>query len=151
MKKAVMLLAAVCGSVSLGGCATILDGTTQEITVNTNPSGAECVFTRQDREIARISTTPAATNIRKSKYDITIICNKPGYQTATYLNKSGNAAATVGNLALGGLIGWGVDSATGSDNKYDSPVNITLVPSYTPPPPAVTQPAPATPATTPIN
>jgi len=43
-----------------------------------------------------------------------------------YLNHSGAAGATFGNIVAGGLIGWGVDSATGSDNKYDSPVNITL-------------------------
>jgi hypothetical protein len=42
------------------------------------------------------------------------------------MNKSSSAGATFGNIVAGGLIGWGVDSATGSDNKYDSPVNITL-------------------------
>jgi hypothetical protein len=36
---------------------------------------------------------------------------------------------TFGNIAIGGLIGWGIDSAVGADNKYDSPMNITLNPS----------------------
>ena len=57
-----------------------------------------------------------------------IRCNKDGYQEATYLNHSGSAGATFGNIVLGGGIGWAVDSAAGADNKYDSPVNITLVP-----------------------
>ena len=52
----------------------------------------------------------------------------PGYQKATYHNKSGAAAATFGNIVLGGGIGWAVDSASGADNKYTSPVNITLAP-----------------------
>jgi hypothetical protein len=46
------------------------------------------------------------------------------------MNKSGAAGATFGNIVLGGGIGWAIDSATGSDNKYDSPVNLSLVPLY---------------------
>lgn len=38
------------------------------------------------------------------------------------------AGATFGNIVLGGGIGWAIDSASGADNKYTSPVNITLVP-----------------------
>lgn len=49
------------------------------------------------------------------------------------MNHSGSAGATFGNIVAGGLIGWGIDSASGSDNKYDSPVNMTLNMSPTPP------------------
>jgi hypothetical protein len=52
------------------------------------------------------------------------------------MNKSGAAGATFGNIVLGGGIGWAVDSATGSDNKYDSPVNLSMVPLYAAAPPA---------------
>jgi hypothetical protein len=83
--------------------------------------------------------------IEKTKYDILIKCNKEGFQEATYMNKSGAAGATFGNIVLGGGIGWAVDSATGSDNKYDSPVNLSLVPLYAaaaPPAPTASAPAP---------
>jgi len=76
--------------------------------------------------IGTVSPTPGGILIEKTKYDIIIKCNKDGYQEATYFNKSGSAAATFGNIVLGGGIGWAIDSASGSDNKYDSPVNITL-------------------------
>lgn len=66
--------------------------------------------------------------IEKSKHDISVECSKEGYQMATFNNHSDVAGATVGNVLLGGLIGWGIDSATGSDNKYEGNVNITLVP-----------------------
>lgn len=56
-------------------------------------------------------------------------CNKQGYQEATYLNHSGAAGATFGNIVLGGGIGWAIDSASGADNKYDGVVNMTLVPA----------------------
>ena len=110
----------------LSNCATIIEGRSQEITVNTNPDGASCDLLRQDISLGTIDPTPGSIYIEKTKYDLKIICNKKGYETATYLNHSGSAGATFGNIVAGGLIGWGVDSATGSDNKYDSPVNITL-------------------------
>jgi len=110
----------------LPACATIVEGRSQEIMVNTNPSGADCDLLRNNEAVGEINKTPGSVYIEKTKYDLTIKCNKPGYETSTYLDHSGAAGATFGNIVLGGLIGWGVDSATGSDNKYDSPVNITL-------------------------
>lgn len=112
----------------LAGCSSIIDGTSQEITVNTNPPAAQCDLMRQNAKIASIASTPAASLVRKTKYDITIACQKPGYQTTTYLNHSGVAGATFGNLILGGGIGWAIDSASGADNKYDGVVNMTLAP-----------------------
>jgi hypothetical protein len=82
--------------------------------------------------IGTVSPTPSAILIEKTKYDIIVKCDKDGYQEATYFNKSGAAGATVGNIILGGGIGWAIDSATGSDNKYDSPVNLTMVPNQAP-------------------
>jgi len=110
------------------GCSTIVEGRSQQIMVNTNPDNAECDFMRNGDKIATITKTPGSAYIEKTKYDIKIICNKDGYQEATYLNHSGAAGATFGNIVLGGGIGWAVDSATGADNKYDTPVNITLPP-----------------------
>jgi hypothetical protein len=45
---------------------------------------------------------------------------------------------TFGNIVVGGGIGWAIDSSTGSDNKYTSPVNISMVPEQ-----ASAAPAPA--------
>lgn len=115
-------------AVTLGACSSIVEGTSQEIMVNTNPSGASCVLNRQGAEIARIPSTPAATTIKKTKYDITVVCAKAGFEDASFFNKSDVAGATLGNIILGGGIGWIVDSASGADNKYTSPINITLVP-----------------------
>jgi hypothetical protein len=115
----------------LCGCSSIIEGRSQEIVINTNPSGATCTLVRNDMPVGTVAATPSAILIEKTKYDITVKCNKDGYQEATYFDKSGAAGATVGNIILGGGIGWAIDSATGSDNKYDSPLNITLVPEET--------------------
>jgi hypothetical protein len=116
----------------LTGCASIIEGTSQEITINTNPPGADCSLNRQGVSIGHVNPTPGAITIKKTKYDIMIVCDKPGYQEATYLNHSGAAGATFGNIVAGGFIGWGIDSASGADNKYDSPVNISMVPAEHP-------------------
>jgi hypothetical protein len=136
-------------AIALTGCASIVEGTSQEITVNTNPAPATCGLYRQGTKIGEIASTPGSVLIKKTKYDITVLCVKDGYQQATYLNHSGAAGATFGNIVLGGGIGWAIDSASGADNKYDSPVNLTLVPaqqtSSTGAPPPGTQAPSATP------
>jgi len=131
-----MKIATIAGLCALGivlsGCASVFDGTTQDISVNTNPAGASCVFERQGMNIGAIPSTPATLNIPKRKYDVLIKCNKPGYQESSFLNHSGVSAAIAGNIAADLILTAGlssiVDSSTGADNKYDSAVNITLIP-----------------------
>jgi hypothetical protein len=116
----------------LGGCASIIDGTTQEISVVSNPPGANCVFYRQDQPIGTVMNTPGMLTVKRRKYDITIKCDKPGYSQATYLNHSGTSAMIAGNIAADLILTAGissiVDSANGADNRYDPVVNISLVP-----------------------
>ena len=116
----------------LSSCASITEGTSQDISVVTNPSGASCIFERQGMNIGSIASTPATLNVPKRKYDLLIRCNKAGYQEATYLNHSGVTAVIAANVATDLLLTAGlssiIDSSTGADNKYDSAVNITLSP-----------------------
>jgi hypothetical protein len=125
MRRAALALAAL---VTVTGCSSIIEGTSQELVINTNPSGADCGLYREGLRIASVTNTPGSATVKKTKHDIWIVCVKPGYQMATFFNHSGVAGATVGNVILGGGVGWIIDSASGSDNKYDSPVNISLVP-----------------------
>ena len=123
----------VASAVLLSGCATVFDGTSQEITVNTNPSGASCVFVREGIAIGTVPNTPGLVNVKRRKYDITIKCDKPGYLEATYLNHSGLthllAANIVADVVLTAGISSIVDSADGADNQYDNVVNISLAPA----------------------
>lgn len=142
-------------SVLLGGCASIFEGTTQQISVNTTPAGARCTFWKNGALIGDIAETPGSLRIRKSKDDLFIVCDKPGYASATFVNKSGLAMATMANVLTLGLA-WAVDSSRGADNKYQGEVSLALVPSaipapierpYAPPPlpQKVAQPRPAAP------
>lgn len=113
------------------GCASIFSGTSQNISVNTNPAGASCVFERQGENIGAISKTPGTLTVRKSKYDITIKCDKPGYRTASVLDESGTSATIAASLAVD-ILTFGVptiiDSADGADNKYNENVSLALIP-----------------------
>lgn len=135
-------LSATAALLLLSACSSILSGTSQEIAVNTDPNGAHCSLQREGVVIAEVPSTPGAVKVQKTKHDITILCDKDGYQQAAYRNKSGVDGMTLGNIVAGGLVGWGIDSATGADNKYDGTVNLRLVPlaapTPVPPPPAVT-------------
>ena len=116
----------------LSGCASVFSGTSQQIMVNTNPPGASCRYLREGQVIAEVNQTPGAVTISKTKNDITLKCNKQGYQEATYFNHSGLEQMTYGNVVIGGLLGWGIDSSLGADNHYDDYVNISMVPSLIP-------------------
>jgi hypothetical protein len=126
-------IAAALSAVCLSGCVSVFEGTSQDIAVVTNPNGAHCAFKRDDgKEMGSVESTPAKLTVRKSKYDLTITCKKEGYQDASYLNHSGTSATIAANVAVDLLLTAGissiVDSANGADNKYDSVVNITMIP-----------------------
>lgn len=132
MKSNCMRLARVtvvlCAAGSLAACATVTRGSKDAWVVNTEPSGAK-VETSNGHQCP---STPCAIKIsRKAEFTATI--TKPGYKPATVAvtHKTANAGAAgiAGNVLLGGVIGLGVDVATGaSQDLTPNPVNLTLEP-----------------------
>lgn len=112
----------------LTGCSTIIAGRTQTITIQTNPPGAACEFTQNGKIIGSVNPTPGALMVTKTKHDISVLCKKDGYQETTDYLESGTEGATFANIIAGGVIGWGIDSASGADNKYPEVRTIALVP-----------------------
>jgi len=117
----------------------------QQISAVTTPAGARCTFWRNGGLVADIASTPGSVTIEKSKVDLFVVCDKPGYAPATYVNKSGLAMATYANVLTLGLA-WAVDSSRGADNKYESQVILELVPSGMVSPIAPPEVAPSAPA-----
>jgi hypothetical protein len=131
---------------AVSGCATIVgEGTTQNISVMSDPPGATCIFYSQGQPVGTIQNTPGNLIVRRTKYDMTIKCNKPGYNQAEYFNKSGLNSLVAANVAADLLLTAGissiVDSASGADNEYTGTVVIGLTPTGTVP--AAPPPAPA--------
>jgi hypothetical protein len=132
------LVVAALAAPLLTACGTIVEGTHQDIAISSTPDGAHCDATRKGQKLGSVDSTPGKMTVRKTKDDILLKCTKVGYQDGSQYLHSGMAAGTFGNIIAGGLIGWGVDSATGADNKYPESVNVQLIPagSAAPPPPA---------------
>lgn len=124
MKTHSLLLASLLFTTS---CASIVSGTEQVIEVTSIPSDAKCDLERLGKIIGTVPSTPGSVKVDKTKDDITVICTKKGYEETKLINKSGNEGSTLGNVILGGGVGWAVDSARGADNKYTSPVNVVLI------------------------
>jgi hypothetical protein len=112
----------------LSACGTIVEGTSQTIAVTSSPSGAVCDLQRDGRSISTVMATPAVVRVDKTKDDILVNCALTGYSPASQNLHSGVSAGVFGNIIAGGVIGWGVDSATGADNEYPSSASVNLVP-----------------------
>ena len=116
------------------GCASIVGETTQLVTVNSTPAGAEVVVRDEKGVQVFHGTTPATLTLDKSDgyfdgKDYTFEFTKAGFESrAVLLESETNNWYLWGNIAFGGIIGWFVvDPATGAMWKYDPPeVQATL-------------------------
>ena len=121
-----MVLAAL---LALAGCASVITGTSQKIEISTTPAGAKCVLSRENQTIAIVAPTPGVVTVQKDKHDILVSCDEQGYQTGTQYLHSGIEGGTFGNILIGGVIGWGIDSATGADNRYPETASVAMLPA----------------------
>ncbi|HTV46295.1 MAG TPA: hypothetical protein VMF05_13370 [Stellaceae bacterium] len=127
---AIVALFAVC-SVT-GGCASIIRGTTQTIAISTPPAiGAVCDLSSPEGNWQIIS--PGVASVGKSKNNILIRCDKPGWNSAAASIPSNFEGWTFGNLLFGGLIGVGVDAATGAINEYPDSFQVPMTQSVATP------------------
>jgi len=112
------------------GCATIVKGRYQEVTINSNPPGASF-------EVDGLSgVTPAAVPLERKLRQHTVTISKPGYETAQVQIGRDLNPWTAGNVIWGlfGLpVGVGIDLISGSAYKIDPDyVQLDLLPRATP-------------------
>jgi len=93
------------------GCATIIHGTTQDINITTDPSGADLNVDGSERY-----KSPAKITMKR-KHDHVVEVAMDGYQKETLNIKSVVSGAVAGNIIAGGLIGWGIDAASGGQYR----------------------------------
>jgi hypothetical protein len=112
------------------GCASVTRGTTENISISSTPAGATAEVSGLDNPTTCL--TPCVVQAKRNA-DITVTVNKEGYEPQIIpLTKEvpgTGAAGFAGNVLLGGLVGMGVDAATGAamDHK-PNPVIVTLQP-----------------------
>ena len=110
----ISLLALLAGTLSLGACATVTRGTTEQITFDSEPPAAMRTSTG-----LTCPTTPCTLQVdRKSEFVATF--SKEGYTSQDIMVQTrvagSGAAGFAGNILVGGIIGMGVDAATGSNS-----------------------------------
>jgi len=100
-------------------CASVTRGDDENISIASTPAGATAEIS--GLEIPTACLTPCVV-VAKRNADITVTINKEGYEPQIIpLTKEipgTGAAGFAGNLLAGGLIGMGVDAATGAAQDH---------------------------------
>ncbi len=101
----IIISASLCLLVAFGagGCATIVTRSFQTITVQTEPEGADCTFSRDGIPLVRVDPTPGGALVGKSAGALSLLCRKEGYLDAATPMESGFQAMTLGNVLIGGV------------------------------------------------
>ncbi len=93
------------------GCATIVSGTTQLMTVDSNVEGADIYL-----DDNKIGTTPYIGEVKKNKKTLRV--EQEGYQTETVALSKSLEPWFWGNIIIGGTLGSITDFATGAAFQY---------------------------------
>ena len=128
--------------IPVSGCATITGGTTQDVTINSAPSGAKVTIDGKFQYM-----TPAAVSLSR-KEDHVVTVEKDGYKTVSIpLQRNYRGMADIGGNILWLLPGIIVDAVSGGMYEFkESNLQVTLEaisPPITNASPSSTQPASA--------
>lgn len=123
----VIAIALVIASSLFAGCASIVSGTNQVVSVETQSNGqphegAKCKLTNSKGTY--YVTTPGTISIHRAYGDLNVRCDKDGQDPGLATVKSTTKAMAFGNVLVGGAVGVVVDTASGA--AYDYP-DIILV------------------------
>lgn len=118
MKK-ILLMSVILSSLLLTGCSTLMNGTSHSLTVNSNIQHAKVYV----NEIYK-GETPINLDLATDEKTYTIRIEADGYIPYTEVLQRKASGWVWGNIFLGGLIGLGVDMATGGLYVYEKD-NIT--------------------------
>ena len=111
-------------TLTITGCASITQGTSQVLTFNLEPKETMCQATRDgDGTLGSITYQNPTLNVSKDKDDIIVNCKAAGYRPKVI--KIASSATTAG--VTGVLLDFGItDMITGAMYKYPDSHNIAL-------------------------
>jgi len=120
-RNGISFILMMCGAIAafaLSACATIMHGTRQEVGISSSPSGAEVWV-----DDIKMGETPVIAKLRrKDSHTVKLIL--PGYQPYEIAITRSVSGWVWGNIAIGGLIGLGVDAMSGGMYKL-SPEQVS--------------------------
>jgi hypothetical protein len=123
------VLAAVACVLLCSGCASIVSGTNQSLSVTTSSEGADvdgakCALANDKG--SWFVTSPGSVTVRRSFQDLMITCTLDGHDKAEQLFKSSTKGMVAGNVLIGGVIGIGVDVASGAAYDYPNMIAVAM-------------------------
>ncbi len=105
----------------MGGCATILNGDHQPVSFSSAPENATVTI-----DGVAMGRTPCVIPVARKGGDKIIQFQLSGYKTVIIELDNKIAAAGFGNILFGGLIGAGIDAASGRAGSYQKSLHIVL-------------------------
>lgn len=108
-------------------CATIIKGTSQDISINSSPTKASVVIKTTGGVETFTGTTPTTAKLSKKKeYVVTI--SLEGYKETTVQITQSFEAWTIGNILCGGVLGLVIDAVDGAMWKLEpEQIMVSLV------------------------
>jgi hypothetical protein len=126
-----LLLCAVVASLALSGCASIVSGQNQSVSVvamsdtgSPQVPGATCEL-KNDKGTWFV-TTPGSATVRRSGRDLGVRCEKAPHEPGVASVKSATKAMTYGNILFGGPIGVVVDIGSGAAYDYPNLISVRM-------------------------
>jgi hypothetical protein len=108
------------------GCATLIKGSSQSIPVSSDPPAADILL---DGKL--VGQTPKTLALKRDN-NYLIAIQKTGFEQQSVPVVKDIGGAVWGNVLAGGLVGWGVDAASGAQyNLLPAAVSVKLVPVNT--------------------
>jgi hypothetical protein len=98
----------LCLSLLMVSCATIVDGTDQIVTIDSNVKDADVIFNG-----VNVGRTPFTGKVKKAK-DPVIMVKKDGYEPTQQVLSTTVPTIFWGNIIIGGFFGSTTDYATGA-------------------------------------
>jgi hypothetical protein len=123
MRIVILAISTAMAAFTLSGCATVVNGTHQDLVLTTIPDGSTMTVTGGES-----CTSPCKIKLKR-RNPVRVDIAHAGFKPTYVLVRSKAGGATVGNVLAGGLIGIVVDSSNGSNNFLSpNPVKVKLAP-----------------------
>ena len=120
-------LAALCllilSCLQMGGCATILNGDHQPVAFSSEPENATVKI-----DGVAMGKTPCVIPVARKGGDKLVQLELAGHKTVMLELDNQIAAAGFGNILFGGIIGVGIDAASGRAGSYQKSLHIVFEP-----------------------
>lgn len=126
--KILASLAVATTAVLASGCASIVNGHNQVVSVEAQHKGQQIVGAHCSLVNPKGTfyvTTPGTVTVHRAYDDINVKCEKEGMQPGMAAVKSSTKPMAFGNILFGGVIGAAVDAGSGA--AYDYPTLISVI------------------------